>query len=331
MRLGVDPVSRRVDEQSLSSALYEVSVRLPNEALASLYNSALGPAISQAATDQNWWFRRTEYLIRREIDPSFVLQPRIGDWSFIYKSLSKYGYNFNWRPKYTSLLVSVLLELGADPLVFSGVGFVAETGDLEALKTIVADPRVTFRRDHSTLRRAVSGGNLDNVMFLLADRRVPVPRDLCSGAVEYYNVPMLKLLLSDERIDPSAENNDALLSAIKYDYTDIVVILLEDDRVVQAVTDDWEELLVDAVEHGHLEVVKVILRYNSDYILGAALLKACRLGRADIVKIILPEIGDPDREHIEVVLTDGMRIAKNLKNEELLRLLEEKMAGMGFL
>ena len=51
MRLGVDPLDRRVNQADLEKSLYEVSVRLPDSVLEALYKSDLGQSISVASQD----------------------------------------------------------------------------------------------------------------------------------------------------------------------------------------------------------------------------------------------------------------------------------------
>lgn len=330
MRLGVDPIPRRVDPEAVSSALYEITTHLPNDVLGALYKSDLGQAITAASNDPNWWFRRTQHLIHSKLGPEIDIENTRADWKFIYKSLDKYGFKFSWRSEYTVFLVELLLKLGADPTTDLAGRHVAKTGDLEALKALAADPRIDLSRDFIALYGAVEGGNLENVRFLLSINTQP-PDDLAISAVEDYDIPMLQLLLSDDRIDPSVGNNYALREAVTYDYSDMVRILLEgDDRVLNAVR-DWEELLKLAVDCGSASVVPIILKQEDKPYIGSALLRACRSDKNEIVKVLLDYV-DPlqENEAFDLILPDGIRIAKNRQNVALIELLERKMTEMGW-
>ena len=304
MRLGVDPIPRRADPEAISDALYEITTRVPNDVLGVLYKSDLGHAITAASNDSNW--------------------------KFIYKSLDKYGFEFSWRAKYTAFLVELLLKIGADPTEYAAGRNVAETGDLEALKVFIADSRVDLSRGHLILHGAVYGGNLGNARFLLTTR-ASVPSDLARTAIDNYDVPILQLLLSSGKVDPSADNNYALNGAVEYGYSDVVSMLLEDDRVVQAVG-DWEELLILAVDHGSTSVVPILLKYDEGpYYIGTTLTRACRSDKIEIVRVLLDYV-DPLQvnEAFDRILLDCIRIAKNRQNVALVELLERKMTEMGW-
>lgn len=127
MRLGVDPLDRRVNQADLEKSLYEVSVRLPDSVLQALYKSDLGQSISVASQDQNWWYRRVEHLVTEAQLAGFLpkdvkIEYKIGDWQTVYQSLvsgrhpdGQVRFGFVRRSIYTPLTVQVLLDLGANP------------------------------------------------------------------------------------------------------------------------------------------------------------------------------------------------------------------------
>lgn len=95
MRLGVEPISRRVERPALEQSLYEISLRLPDATLDALYQSDLGNALSKASEDEVWWFRRTEFLVRKTLT---MRKPESGDsWARVYHSIAAHGPKFSWK------------------------------------------------------------------------------------------------------------------------------------------------------------------------------------------------------------------------------------------
>ena len=68
---------------------------------------------------------------------------------------------------------------------------------------------------------------------------------------------VVKILLADPRVNPAAQNNDAIRLASQYGHTDIVKILLSDPRVNPNADNNYAIGL--ASENGHTDVVKILL------------------------------------------------------------------------
>jgi ankyrin repeat protein len=64
-------------------------------------------------------------------------------------------------------------------------------------------------------------------------------------------------LLSDSRVDPSAEDNEALEDAACNGHTEIVKLLLSDSRLDPSAEDN--KAIRYAARNGHTEVVKLLL------------------------------------------------------------------------
>jgi hypothetical protein len=102
-------------------------------------------------------------------------------------------------------------------------------------------------------------------------------------------IDVVKLLLSDSGVDPSAWNNDALIYAAEQGHVETVKLLLSDSRVEPSARDN--EALKDATRNGHTEVVKLLLSdsrvepsgYNS------ALRIAALQGHTEVVKLLLSD------------------------------------------
>lgn len=71
---------------------------------------------------------------------------------------------------------------------------------------------------------------------------------------------MVELLLRDERVDPSSGDNEALKEASSLGYTEIVKLLLKDKRVnPYDPSNTYNNPLYNACSRNHLEIVKLIL------------------------------------------------------------------------
>jgi hypothetical protein len=69
--------------------------------------------------------------------------------------------------------------------------------------------------------------------------------------------PLLKILLSDPRVDPSADNQHLIRLACRKGRVEVVKVLLADQRVDPLA--DNQSSIYDASERGHADVVKVLL------------------------------------------------------------------------
>lgn len=117
------------------------------------------------------------------------------------------------------------------------------------------------------------------------------PQEQFKEAIEKNNLTKIQLLLNDNRFDPSAYNNYYTLFAIVFasqnGHSDIVKLLLSDPRVDP--TDDNNFSIIMASKNGHREVVKLLLNDNriipakySNY----AIQQACQNGHTDIVQLL---------------------------------------------
>ena len=136
-----------------------------------------------------------------------------------------------------------------------------KNGDATVVAALLSDPRVERNNLSASFSRALENGYTEVVRLLLADSRFKLPC-MTSGmekAIERnrvevvrliiedgrYNtkylsieqtpkncsVEMVKLLLSDKRIDPTTEFNGALRNARKFKRVDVEMLLLQDWRV----------------------------------------------------------------------------------------------------
>ena len=105
-------------------------------------------------------------------------------------------------------------------------------------------------------------GHLFLVKLLLGDKRVnPTAVDNLAirWASAYGHVEIVKLLLADKRVDPADIQNRAIRFASASRHTEVVKVLLADPRVNPSAGDN--EAIRSASQHGHVEVVKLLLAH----------------------------------------------------------------------
>ena len=104
-------------------------------------------------------------------------------------------------------------------------------------------------------------------------------------------IEVVKLLLNDPLVDPSAYNNHAIRWASENGYTEIVKLLLNDPRVDPSDNDNHAIQL--ASKMGHTEVVRILLRASFGPRVdpsannNCAIRWSCLQGHAEIVKLLL--------------------------------------------
>jgi ankyrin repeat protein len=142
------------------------------------------------------------------------------------------------------------------------------------------------------------------VKLLLTDPRIDpsVHRQfLIRRASQNGHAEVVKVLLADPRADPSAENQYAIEISSELGHVDVVKLLLADKRVDPSA--GFQHPIRIASANGHAEVVKVLLadsRVNPSTFDQSALRVASEPGHAEVVKLLLadkrvdPSAGDHD-------------------------------------
>jgi ankyrin repeat protein len=113
-------------------------------------------------------------------------------------------------------------------------------------------------RLESAIRFASGYGNVEVVKLLLNDPRVdPSAHDnyAIRWASRNGHVEVVKLLLNDPRVDPSADNNCAIRWASRNGHVEVVKLLLNYPRVDPSAYNN--DAMRCAPENGHAEVVKL--------------------------------------------------------------------------
>lgn len=156
--------------------------------------------------------------------------------------------DFNWARAY------VQLKAGKTITEY------AKMGEAEAVSTLLEDKDVTKTNANNSLMMASANGHSEVVKILLADRRVD-PSANGGYAIMWPSVnghlEVLRLLLADGRVDPSAGDNQAIRLAAMTGHWEVIKLLLADGRADPSVNNNCA--IESASADGNSEVVELLL------------------------------------------------------------------------
>jgi hypothetical protein len=166
--------------------------------------------------------------------------------------------------------------------------------------------------------------NKDVISILVKDLRINPSADnnnAIKWAIESGHTEIVKSLLNDPRVDPSAKDNDAIREASQNGHTEIVKLLLNDLRVDPSACNN--EAIREASEKGHTEIVKILLndpRVDPSAQDNHAIREASANGRTEVVKLLLndPRV-DPSAKN-----NDAIGRAKFAGHTEIIKLFRKK-------
>ncbi|KAI9339310.1 ankyrin repeat-containing domain protein [Obelidium mucronatum] len=158
-------------------------------------------------------------------------------------------------------IVSLLLETGkTDPSARDDYAFIGACafGCLDVARLLIAlvDPAADYNR---AIRDASANGLVDIVDLLLKDERVDASAEE-NWAIRYASSVcprVVRLLLADAKVDPSACDNEAIREAAENGMAEIIPLLLGDDRVDPNVWNNFP--LRVAVERDYNEAARALL------------------------------------------------------------------------
>ena len=136
--------------------------------------------------------------------------------------------------------------------------------------------------------------HIEVIKILLLDLRVD-PSANFNHAIRFASklghLELVKILLYDSRVDPSALNNDAIAYASEFGHLEVVKLLLLDPRVDPSVSLDYA--IRFGAKEGHLGVVETLLldrRVNPCKMNNFAIKSASKNNHLDIVKLLIPRV-----------------------------------------
>jgi len=159
--------------------------------------------------------------------------------------------------------------------------------------------------------------HLEVVKLLLANDKVD-PSDDDNYAIRFASekghLEIVKLLLANDKVDPSDNNNYAIRFASENGHLEVVKLLLANDKVDPGAGNNWAIGL--ASENGYVEIVKLLLA-NDKVDPGAdnnyAIKYASTNGHLEIVKLLIPKI-----DMSKITDTKILDIAKEMPKVESL-------------
>jgi hypothetical protein len=115
-------------------------------------------------------------------------------------------------------------------------------------------------------------------------------RDALAEASENGHVEVVRLLLTDPRVDPSAQNNYAICGASENGYLKVVRLLVTDPRVDPSTLDNYA--IRFASQNGHAGVVRLLLtdpRVDPSARDNEAMRWASKNGHVEVVRLLLTD------------------------------------------
>jgi ankyrin repeat protein len=128
------------------------------------------------------------------------------------------------------------------------------SGDFTIIEELIHHPRFDPDLLTNLIPYAVKHGKMDLVSWLKRHPRI------FHLAVQAQNAPMVRFLLENEAVDPSARGNEALKTALIAQNFDIIELLLNDQRVLRAFDANHEISL--ALKHfkGDFRIIDFLLK-----------------------------------------------------------------------
>ena len=214
----------------------------------------------------------------------------------------------NYKPKfkdldYAGIKMSTITQIypycdAAEKNKMLKHAIVAENGTL--INMLIYDPEIDFTQHHELLDLVCKCNWYEIAPYLLV-KCVPTHKNL-QTAISSNSTNMSRLLLMDKRIDPSINDNEALLLAIS--------LILSDPRVDPSM--DQNKALLSAISSESSNVVKLILadsRVDPSADQNKALLSAISSGSSVVVKLLLND------SRIDPSIPDNMPIIVACKNK----------------
>ena len=133
-------------------------------------------------------------------------------------------------------------------------------GDINAVRCLLRAGVNPGGYENSAIKMAAREGRLEVVRLLLSDKRVdPSTRTnfAIKMAAENGHLEVVKLLLQDPRVDPSDGGDYAIRRAATNGHLELVELLLKDKRVDPSAQDNYA--IGVAAYNGHLGVVEMLL------------------------------------------------------------------------
>ncbi|PRP76167.1 putative ankyrin repeat protein [Planoprotostelium fungivorum] len=172
-----------------------------------------------------------------------------------------------------------------------GLLYSASTGESTEIARLLL-PRMDVST-HSTIGAAAICGRTSTVQLLLSDSRMDPSaqnNEAIIKAAHGGHSETVRLLLSDSRVDPSAQDNEAIKLAARYGHTEAVRLLMSDSRVDPSAQNN--SAVTQAAPRGHTETVRLLLsdsRVDPSAQNDIAMINAVCGGHTEIVGLLMSD------------------------------------------
>lgn len=186
----------------------------------------------------------------------------------------------------------------------------------------------SINRLNKVFIKASEKGHADVVKILLADKRVDPSahyNDAIILAANNGHTKVVKVLLVDKRVDPAAQDNSAIGVASREGHIEVVKLLLADKRVDPAADNNYA--IINAYLDGHIEVVKLLLedkRVNPTANDNFIMRMASGRGQVEVIKLLLEDkrVDPTDNDNYAVrmaSLRGHLKVVKLIREHQKLR------------
>ncbi len=168
--------------------------------------------------------------------------------------------------------------------------------------------------------KAVKEHDVEVMELLLKDKRVDPSTDNDFAILRISQtgpVHIIKLLLEDTRVDPGYSFNVAIQYASRHGQFEIVELLLKDNRVNPCDMNNWA--IKWASENNHWKIVELLMKDErvcssiaNNIEINQAIEQALENGHWQYVKLLISNINDLDKIRSLAKETDKKRIEKNI-------------------
>lgn len=155
-----------------------------------------------------------------------------------------------------------------DPACFQNdvLGTACYSGRRLIVKRLLNDPRMSANKDYSLgLVLAALDGRKKIIDMLITSQKIELNQFVWRAACTFPEVEkLLHRLLADQRLDPSANNNEAIIIACRFGNIKIVDRLLQDKRVDPSARDNTAMRM--AKLNGHLPIIQLLQRPRGHFL-----------------------------------------------------------------
>lgn len=194
---------------------------------------------------------------------------------------------------------SLLLDPQFDPSCQDnyGIKWASYNGFSDTVEALLKYPEVNPCSSKIALKVDPCGdfsgwGWWENTCVYLPEPRLSPDYSAIELASMQGHIEIVKILLQDKRVDPTARGHKSLFLACKYGHTDVVKLLINRYIGTEINSEEINQTIVVSSQHGHTETVKLLLQYecidpafedNSPFI------SACKGGHPETVKLLLQD------------------------------------------